>query len=219
MTNEIMTGKEKLMTTKEVAQALNVDVSTIQKHTKTMFPGLSKNGKTTYLNEFQVTKIKKEIEISGRKDLGNVSEVKTLKTMLEKQLIIKQAAILQNEIIEDYKNQIEQMSKVIEIQQPKVESFNTFMTGCNSIDMARTAQIFGLGRNTLFKMLREAKILKDNNSPYQQYAHYFEVIIVPIEYRSGFVENESMTKVKPNGIEYIEKRFNLTKKNNQIEMF
>lgn len=49
---------EKFMTIKEVADILNKDESTIRKIGKTIFPKIFKNGKITYLNEYQVTLIK-----------------------------------------------------------------------------------------------------------------------------------------------------------------
>ena len=61
------------MNTREVAQALGVSESTVQRHAKEL--GLTKNGKQTELDESAVTVIKTKIERSGRTDLRNVAEL------------------------------------------------------------------------------------------------------------------------------------------------
>lgn len=53
--------KEKTMTIKEVAEVFHVAERTIQRYVKDNFFEIVKNGKTTYLNEKQVTKIKLEM--------------------------------------------------------------------------------------------------------------------------------------------------------------
>jgi phage antirepressor YoqD-like protein len=74
--------EEQHMTVREVAEALGIDDSTIRHHIRKLYPTLMKNGKTTYLNEKQVTAIKNLIG-SGRNDLVNVSQVGNVVTSLE----------------------------------------------------------------------------------------------------------------------------------------
>ena len=59
------------MNTREVAQALGVSESTVQRHAKEL--GLTENGKQTELDERAVTIIKTKIE-----DLRNVAELPIL---------------------------------------------------------------------------------------------------------------------------------------------
>jgi hypothetical protein len=88
------------MTIKEIANVLKKDESTIRKLGKKLFPEKFKNGRTTYLNEKEVTLIKM--------NLGKNSELP--KTKLEKQLLVKQAIQYLNEEIAELKreNQIHQ---------------------------------------------------------------------------------------------------------------
>jgi hypothetical protein len=87
------------MTVREVARALGVSIETVRSNGKSLFPDLFENGKTTYLNEGHATAIK--LRIAGHHNLQNTLEVKNAQTLLEKQLIIRQAMILQQEIIDE----------------------------------------------------------------------------------------------------------------------
>lgn len=70
---------------------------------------------------------------------------------------------------------VQPLEKIADIYQTLVESKNTF-------SMAHTAQILNIekmGRNKLMSKLREAKILKHDNTPYQSYINrgWFDVHI------------------------------------------
>lgn len=56
-----------------------------------------------------------------------------------------------------------------------------------------------IGRNTLFKILREAGYLNKHNEPYSQYRDYFETQKVERAY--GY--STKMTLVKPKGMDLI----------------
>jgi anti-repressor protein len=74
-------------------------------------------------------------------------------------------------------------NKLIEVK-PKVEYAEAIEKTENSIDLGKYAKIIAkrlekhMGRNTLFKMLREHKILMKDNIPYQKYIDkgYFELV-------------------------------------------
>ena len=63
---------------------------------------------------------------------------------------------------------------------PKAEFYDDIIDSKDAIDMARVAKTLnmGVGRNTLFEILRDNKILMGNNSPYQKYvdASWFKCI-------------------------------------------
>ena len=188
--DEITKQNEMFMTLKEVAEIFGKDESTIRKIGKELFPDIFRNGVITYFNEIQITAIKFY--------LGKNSELP--KTKLEKALLIRQAMQLQNEIIEEQQIEIDRMK-------PKELVYDKFMQAENSQPMFEVAKILKIGRNTLFKLLREKKVLNKNNIPYQEYAHYFEVIMEPIQ-KGSIIENEPVTLVKPEGIEYLNKILN-----------
>lgn len=62
--------------------------------------------------------------------------------------------------------------------QPKIEAFDELMSSNDSLDFLTFSKIIKIGRNTLFKKLRELKILRQDNTPYQTYIDrgYFKVI-------------------------------------------
>ena len=55
---------------------------------------------------------------------------------------------------------------------PKVEFYNDVTESKDTIDMATVAKVLnikGVGRNKLFEILRDKKVLMQNNQPYQKY--------------------------------------------------
>jgi anti-repressor protein len=98
-------------------------------------------------------------------------------------------------------------AKVAELA-PKAEFYDTVADSESLMSMADTCKILdmGIGRNKLFALLREKKILQKDNIPYQQYvtAGYFKVV----EGKYKVNENAVVTKttyVKQKGIDYIRK--------------
>ncbi|MBT2627156.1 phage antirepressor KilAC domain-containing protein [Bacillus sp. ISL-32] len=88
---------------------------------------------------------------------------------------------------------------------PKVEKYEKFLASEGSMDvaaLARELDIKGMGRNNLFRFLKEQKILmKGNNLPYQKYMDrgFFEVISVPTDH-IGYVPK---TYITPKGADFI----------------
>lgn len=75
---------------------------------------------------------------------------------------------------------IENQTKQIEESKPKVEFYDRIIQSETSINMQEVAGVLNIpkmGRNNLFKFLREEGILNFNNIPYRKYieAGYFEV--------------------------------------------
>jgi prophage antirepressor-like protein len=106
--------------------------------------------------------------------------------------------------------------EVIEINKPKAQAFDHFINGTNYQTMAVAAKSLGLGRNTLFKRLKEIKILLSNNTPYQKYIDrgYFVVKEKSIKMGDEFM-NKPQTYVTARGVEFIRKL--LEEANNETE--
>lgn len=87
---------------------------------------------------------------------------------------------------------------------PKAEAYDTFMDGSNLQPMNDVAKCLGIGRNKLFALLREKKIIRSNNTPYQEYIDrgYFEVKEKPIKMGESVI-NYAQTFVTPKGVDYI----------------
>ena len=101
------------------------------------------------------------------------------------------------EITLSKENLIEQMQDTIAIADSFTNSDGLYDIG----NFAKILDIKGLGRNNLFKWLKESNILMDTNSPYAMYSDYFKVIPVT---KFGFTSIKPLLKSK--GISFIVKR-------------
>jgi anti-repressor protein len=118
-----------------------------------------------------------------------------------------------------YANQVE-ANEQLELQNkmltPKAESFDTFMSAENTQPMGIAAKSLGIGRNDLYKRLRDEKILmsghRENNLPYQRFidAGYFIVKETPVQMGDN-TYNKGQTMITPRGIEYIASRLGFKK--------
>lgn len=105
----------------------------------------------------------------------------------------------------DEQDKNRKLTAIIEDQKPKVEFADYIAASENAIEMgdfSKLAQKNGitLGRNNLFKKLRELGILMSDNVPYQQYmnAGWFEVVEQPYQ-RNGTVYIGTKTLVTGKG--------------------
>lgn len=97
--------------------------------------------------------------------------------------LIARALVMAQKKIELREQQLKEKDAQLELQKPKVVFADHVTDSDNAIDMgtfAKYAQKQGItmGRNTLFKWLRDRGVLMDNNVPYQRYlnAGWFRVI-------------------------------------------
>lgn len=114
----------------------------------------------------------------------------------------KQKKLLQQQ------NQKQQL--LLEEQQPKVEFYDDVAGSKDAVAMKEVAKVLGIkgmGRNKLFKFLRDRKILDRNNMPYQEYVDrgYFRVIEQRYNTNNGDIKITFTTLVYNKGIEYIRK--------------
>lgn len=105
----------------------------------------------------------------------------------------------------DEQDKNRKLTAIIEDQKPKVEFADYIAASENAIEMgdfSKLAQKNGitLGRNNLFKKLRELGILMGDNVPYQQYMNtgWFEVVEQPYQ-RNGTVYIGTKTLVTGKG--------------------
>lgn len=158
MAHNVFLGSEKLMTVKQVAEALGCDDETVRRHIKKMWPDQFENGIAASLDEAQVTYVKKMLELSGRSDLRNVAELP--KTKLEKQLLIRQAMELQDEIINELKLELAASESRV---QRLIHDDRTFTTTELAKEIGfKSAQEFNqamLGKGILYKDTRGVWLL------------------------------------------------------------
>jgi len=95
---------------------------------------------------------------------------------------------------------------------PKVEFFEQVTGSKDTVDMAQAAKVLnmGIGRNKLFELLRDNKVLQQNNQPYQKYIDcgYFRVIESKFTKPTGDTSINLKTVVYQKGLNHIRKLIN-----------
>ena len=96
----------------------------------------------------------------------------------------------------------------VKLMQPKADFYDTVASSESLLSMADVAKVLdmGIGRNKLYKLLRDRGILQDTNVPYQRFvdAGYFKLI------ESTYVAGDNQvvattTYVRQKGVDYIRK--------------
>lgn len=110
----------------------------------------------------------------------------------------------------DQQEQLELQQKQLEEQKPKVEFFDAVAESKTALEMkavANTLHFKNVGRNKLFAILREKKILMGNNMPYQRYVDcgYFRTVEQKFSTPDGEVRVSIKTIVYQKGVDFIRK--------------
>lgn len=96
---------------------------------------------------------------------------------------------------------------------PKAEAYDSFLDATGKYAVGAVAQMIGTSQNKLFRELRNRHVFiasgSRRNTPYQQYAHHFEVIPHEYERSNGEMGCSYTTYVQPSGIDFIRKRLGL----------
>ena len=109
-------------------------------------------------------------------------------------------------MVKDLHNSIKEQQKKIEELQPLADDWSAYMDAKGNITMAKLAKslnIKGVGRNKLFEILRDKKILRYNNEPYQEYVgrDYFKMVNGT---RNGYPYTQTVVTSK--GMSFINKK-------------
>lgn len=91
--------------------------------------------------------------------------------------------------------------KQLAIVAPKAEAFQHFIESDGSLPMGAVANMFKVGRQTLFDWLKLAKIIQADRRPYQEFAHWFEVKATTFERSSGMSGVSYSSKLLPSGVD------------------
>lgn len=106
--------------------------------------------------------------------------------------------------------QIEQQTKLLTEQKPKVDFYEAVTGSKDTIDIGTVAKVLnikGFGRNNLFEFLRDKGVLMPNNQPKQTYCDrgYFRVIESKFTKPDGSTHINTKTVVYQKGLDYIRK--------------
>lgn len=98
--------------------------------------------------------------------------------------------------------------KRLKLLEPKAQFYDDVAGSKDSVEMGHVAKVLGIrrmGRNRLFSLLRDKKVLDKNNIPYQQYVDlgYFRVLEQKYSVPSGETKINIKTMVFQKGIDFI----------------
>jgi phage antirepressor YoqD-like protein len=187
--------RERKMTVKEIADVLNVTPEAIKKHIRKYYPELLNNGYTTYLNEQQITEIKK-IMIPTTQVVGAVTDSEMQQKTIE--------------VMQYWINKTKEAELKLKEAQPKIDFYHA-VTGSNTTidmsDVAKVLNITGYGRNKIFEILRNRAVLNLANKPYQKYVDlgYFRLIETSYTKPDGTTHINIKTVVYQKGLDFIRK--------------
>lgn len=100
--------------------------------------------------------------------------------------------------------------KKVQVMKPKAEFYDDVAGSKDSIEMGHVAKVLGIkgvGRNKLFAILRDRKVLDRDNIPYQAYVDrgYFRVLEQKYTIPNGETKINIKTMVFQKGVDFIRK--------------
>ncbi|WP_336020481.1 phage antirepressor KilAC domain-containing protein [Fusobacterium polymorphum] len=187
----------------------NVDFIVIVKNDEddTAFGGIRKS--TDHLIKLNMAK---EISMLQRNEKGKEARtyfIKCEEAWNSPEMILARANQIQSRMIEDYAKKIKVLENKIQEDKPKVEFYNDVTDSKHTCDMQTVAKVLnfkGVGRNTLFEILRNENVLQTDNKPYQKFvdAGWFRLIETKYnDEKSGELRIYFKTVVFQKGIEKI----------------
>ena len=207
---------ERRFTTKEVAEQLGTRSNIITENAKKCLPDKKiENGKPTFWSEKEITVLLEFMKSNNnRTDLDLSNRLIGASTDLTPALKIKKALELMQE---GYEEELERLrilnaekEKQLQEQAPKVDFYDCVTGSHDTLDMKEVAKVLNfatIGRNKLFEILRNKKVLDKNNLPYQKFvdAGYFRIIESRYTVPTGEVKISLKTVVFQKGLDFIKK--------------
>jgi len=141
-------------------------------------------GYTEFDDHLMTIAMAKEIAMVANTEKGKQARIYFIKceeAWNSPEMILARANQIQSRMIEDYTKKIEVLENKIQEDKPKVEFYNDVIDSKHTCDMQTVAKVLnfkGVGRNTLFEILRNENILQPDNKPYQKFvdAGWFRLI-------------------------------------------
>lgn len=103
-----------------------------------------------------------------------------------------------------------ELQKQLKEAEPAIEFYNQVTDSSDAIDMGTVAKVLnmGIGRNEVFKRLRNMEILMKDNLPYQEFIDkgYFRVIESKYNRTDGSIHVSFKTVVYQKGLDFIRKK-------------
>ena len=132
-------------------------------------------GYTEFDDHFMTIAMAKEISMVSNTEKGKEARqyfIACEEAWNSPEMILARANQIQARMIDTYTEKIKVLENKIEEDKPKVDFYNDVADSSNTCDMQTVAKVLnfkGVGRNTLFEILRNENILQYDNKPYQRY--------------------------------------------------
>lgn len=102
---------------------------------------------------------------------------------------------------------IETLEAKAAIDAPKVEAFAALMDADGFYTMEAAAKMLGIGRNTMYRKLRQVGIIQNGlNLPYQRHMHHFAITAGTWTDKHGNIHPSQTARVRPSGLDYLRRR-------------
>ena len=177
------------ITTKELAETLGVDVSTITKTvnrlnaTSDVLPKF-KQGQTPRYNEQQATIIKQEIQKHHNLESRQIDNVST---DYEMELMTQKVLAYHVQKANEYKIRAEKAEQKVIEQKPKVDWYDNVADSSNLTEIGTVGKMTNIGSQKIFKALRADKIIYQKTDsdgitydvPFYDYEKYFKTVPEP----------------------------------------
>lgn len=215
--NELMLGTEEVkITSLQIAEITDKEHKNVIQKARKMMSELGEKGRLNFKPSSYLNSQNKEqpmIEFSKR---GAIQFMASYDALLMDKLmdyieeleskLKNTASYMIEDPIERAKRWIEEQQQV-QLMAPKAEAYDDLLSVQKNQTMNQVAKVLGVGRNKLFKILRDNKILMKNNLPYQSYvdSRYFETRDHVIK-RSNFEDVKPQTLVTTKGVVWINKK-------------
>ena len=206
--NQKATSKE-VVTTKQLAEILGVDVRTVQRAAErvldpsTVLTRVINGGKSLIFDEEQATLIKQEIQ--KHHNLAS-RQIDTVSTELEENQVIANAmAILQRRNVE-LQQRVKEAERQITEQAPKVEMYNKLVDRSFCKCLRDTAQFIGEHEKHFLQVLQDKKVIYKHAGHYRAYADYADCFELKV-YTYGENKTGQQLLVNIKGLELVKKIF------------
>ena len=201
---------QEVMTTKELAESLKVDVRTIQRIANELFDPSTvlsqvvNGGVSKVFTEKQAVAIK--LKLRERNNLKDNSVVSQIGNDLEFFALLKKKEEEQK-VLDAYRDmRITELTNRVKIAETALNRIADGK-GCYTMNQAAKALKLPYGNKTLFQNLRTLQVLNQDNSPKQEQINsgHFTVVVKHINDEIG---SKPVTLVTGKGLVYLAKKFN-----------
>lgn len=180
----------------------NIDFVTAS---KTLEPGIGNRGAS--IDYFLSLDMAKELSMVENNEKGKEARKYFIEVEKRSRAIVRHLTVA--EILQENVRLIGEYEKKIEVMTPKADFYDTVTQSEDTLDMSQIAKILniGMGRNEIFRILREKKILMKDNQPYQEFVdrNYFKIVEQEYTTPDGKTHVGLKTVAFQRGMDYIRK--------------